>query len=124
MDIRFNTLQQPSFANGVLTVSDGTHTAQLQFNGSYQLANFKFADDGSPQHGTIVYDPPVSNGVDGVQTQSTAQITPTAASGAQPSSISGNGIVGSLANETPTGNGSNDAFVAKIGAEEGSETLA
>jgi len=43
----------------VLTISDGAHTAHLQFDGSYQLENFKFADDGSPQHGTIVYDPPV-----------------------------------------------------------------
>ena len=60
-DININNLQQPSFTNGVLTVSDGAHTANLQFNGSYQLANFKFADDGSPQHGTIVYDPPVSS---------------------------------------------------------------
>ncbi len=32
-------------------------TAKLIFNGSYTLANFKFASDGSG--GTIVYDPPV-----------------------------------------------------------------
>src|SRR5262249_22487735 len=34
------------------------HSATLKFNGSYVLANFKLADDGSG--GTIVYDPPVS----------------------------------------------------------------
>jgi VCBS repeat-containing protein len=47
-----------SYANGVLTVTDGTNTDQLLFSGSYVLANFKFASDGSS--GTIVYDPPVS----------------------------------------------------------------
>ena len=46
-------------ANGVLTVTDGSgDTAKLSFNGSYSLANFKFANDGSG--GTIVYDPPVT----------------------------------------------------------------
>jgi Ca2+-binding RTX toxin-like protein len=59
-DINFNSLQPAQLsASGVLTISDGAHTAHLQFDGSYQLENFKFADDGSPQHGTIVYDPPV-----------------------------------------------------------------
>jgi hypothetical protein len=46
-----------SYANGVLTVTDGTHTDELNLNGSYVLANFKFASDGSG--GTNVYDPPV-----------------------------------------------------------------
>jgi 20S proteasome alpha/beta subunit len=57
-DIDFNTVHD-SYANGVLTVSDGTNTATLDFNGSYVLANFSFASDGGS--GTIVYDPPVSN---------------------------------------------------------------
>ena len=48
-----------SYNNGVLTVADGTNTAALDFNGSYTLANFKFASDGSG--GTIVYDPPASH---------------------------------------------------------------
>jgi hypothetical protein len=56
-DINFSSLEQSSYADGVLTVSDGVHTAHLAFDGSYQLANFKYADDG--QAGTIVYDPPV-----------------------------------------------------------------
>ena len=47
----------------MLTVTDGTHTAALDFNGSYTLANFKFASDGSG--GTIVYDPPVPAGQGG-----------------------------------------------------------
>jgi len=46
-----------SYASGVLTVTDGTHTDTLKFNGQYTLANFKFASDGSG--GTIVYDPAV-----------------------------------------------------------------
>jgi hypothetical protein len=48
---------QDSFSNGVLTVTAGASTFALDFNGSYTLANFKFANDGSG--GTIVYDPPV-----------------------------------------------------------------
>jgi hypothetical protein len=49
--------------NGVLTVTDGNNTAALDFNGSYTLANFKFASDGNG--GTIVYDPPVPAGQGG-----------------------------------------------------------
>ena len=57
--IDYNTLQD-SYANGVLTVTDGSgNTAKLNFNGSYVLANFAFASDGNG--GTIVYDPPVSS---------------------------------------------------------------
>src|SRR4029077_3938317 len=59
-DINFSSLEQSSYAHGVLTVSDGTHTANLDFNGDYQLANFKFVDDS--QGGTTVYDPPVTGG--------------------------------------------------------------
>ena len=56
--INFSSLQD-SYANGVLTVTDGAHSATLNFHGSYTLANFKFADDGNG--GTIVYDPPAPN---------------------------------------------------------------
>jgi VCBS repeat-containing protein len=55
--INFNSVHD-SYSNGVLTVTDGTNTATLDFNGTYVLANFKFASDGGG--GTIVYDPPVS----------------------------------------------------------------
>ena len=56
-NIKYNSVHD-SFANGVLTVTDGHgDTAKLRFNGSYTLANFKFASDGSG--GAIVYDPPV-----------------------------------------------------------------
>ena len=48
-----------SYANGVLTVTDGTNTVHLSFSGSYVVGNFEFASDGSG--GTIVYDPPVPN---------------------------------------------------------------
>ena len=55
--MNYNTVHD-SYANGVLTVSDGKgDTAKLSFSGSYNLANFDFASDGSG--GTIVYDPPV-----------------------------------------------------------------
>ena len=55
--INFNSVSD-SYSNGVLTVTDGTHSAALDFNGSFTLANFKFASDGSG--GTILYDPPGS----------------------------------------------------------------
>jgi hypothetical protein len=55
-DINYSSVQD-SYANGVLTVTDGSNTAALSFSGSYTLANFNFASDGSG--GTIVYDPPV-----------------------------------------------------------------
>ena len=54
--INFSTVQD-SYANGVLTVTDGTHSATLNFQGTYMLSNFEFANDGNG--GTIVYDPPV-----------------------------------------------------------------
>ena len=56
-DVKYSSVHD-SYANGVLTVKDGSgETAKLSFIGSYTLANFKFANDGSG--GTIVYDPPV-----------------------------------------------------------------
>jgi hypothetical protein len=61
-DINFNSVHD-SYANGILTVTDGTNTAALAFNGSYTLANFKFASDG--KGGTILYDPPVTTGQSG-----------------------------------------------------------
>jgi hypothetical protein len=42
----------------VLTVGDGTNTTQLDFDGNYQLGNFKFASDDTG--GTLVIDPPVA----------------------------------------------------------------
>ena len=54
-DIKYSEVHD-SYDNGVLTVTDGNgDKAKLSFNGSYTLANFKFANDGSG--GTIVYDP-------------------------------------------------------------------
>jgi hypothetical protein len=47
-----------SYVNNVLTVSDGTHTANINFSGSYTLANFQFASDGA--NGTLVTDPPTT----------------------------------------------------------------
>jgi large repetitive protein len=41
-------------------VSDGTHTANINFVGTYTNANFTFATDGS--NGTLVTDPPVISG--------------------------------------------------------------
>ena len=60
--INFSNIQD-SYSNGVLTVTNGTQSAALDFNGSYTLANFEFASDG--KGGTIVYDPPVTAGQGG-----------------------------------------------------------
>ena len=42
---------------GTLTVSDGTHTANIALTGNYSLANFTASSDG--HGGTIIVDPPV-----------------------------------------------------------------
>ena len=71
---------QDSLTNGVLTVGDGIHSAALNFNGSYVLANFKLSNDGSG--GTLIIDPPVSNIVGsggssaGAQNQRFAAVAP------------------------------------------------
>ena len=57
-DINSATAQVTGYTNGVLTVTDGTNTANLHFSGSYVQSNFKLAPDG--QNGTFVYDPPSS----------------------------------------------------------------
>jgi hypothetical protein len=64
---------------GVLSVSDGSKTATLQFNGSYEAANFKFVTDG--HGGTIVYDPPVVNDASQSNGLATAQHGPASAGG-------------------------------------------
>jgi hypothetical protein len=51
--INYNSVHD-SYANGVLTVTDGTDTAHLDFSGF--SGTFNFTTDGSG--GTIVYDPP------------------------------------------------------------------
>jgi hypothetical protein len=57
-NIKYSSVHD-SYSKGVLTVTDGSgDSAKLNFSGSYSLANFKFANDGSG--GTIVYDPPVT----------------------------------------------------------------
>ncbi len=61
-NINYNSAND-TYSNGVLTVTDGTNTDYLHFNGSYVLANFSFASDGGG--GTIVYDPPVGTLVSG-----------------------------------------------------------
>src|SRR5262249_25419971 len=63
-DITFANLKTASYLNnadsngGTLTLSDGQHTTDLHFVGSYELANFKLSSDG--YGGTLLIDPPVS----------------------------------------------------------------
>src|SRR5262249_50816161 len=64
-DINFASLAAVSYQDnadktgGTLTLSDGQHTADLHFAGSYELSNFKVSSDGNG--GTLLIDPPVSN---------------------------------------------------------------
>lgn len=44
-DMAFASLLPLTFAAGVLTMADGTHTAKITFAGSYGLANFHPATD-------------------------------------------------------------------------------
>ena len=65
VDINFATLTLGYSGNtlsGVLSASDGAHTALLNMIGNYTLANFntKATDDGNG--GTLITDPPVSSG--------------------------------------------------------------
>jgi hypothetical protein len=102
-----------SYSNGILTVSDGTNTANLHFTGSYSLGNFSFASDGAG--GTTVYDPPT-----GVSTQTTtAPATVDNGANQDGSSVitpaetspSGTTITATSANQILTGTSSNDTFV-------------
>jgi probable HAF family extracellular repeat protein len=48
-----------TFSKGVLTVSDGTHVANLNMIGNFTLASFHAASDGSG--GTLITDPPATS---------------------------------------------------------------
>jgi len=61
-DVNFATATETYTENsagtgGTLTVSDGTHTANIDFAGNYGLANFRFSSDATG--GTLIIDPPV-----------------------------------------------------------------
>ncbi len=88
-DVNYNSVQD-AYSNGVLTVTDGTNSANLNFAGSYSLANFEFASDGNG--GTIVYDPPVTGAKPSSPGQATAANCPPAWQTAFGSAPSGNGV--------------------------------
>jgi hypothetical protein len=54
-DVNFTTAKEV-YAGGTLNVTDGVHTANLHFDGSYELSNFVLSSDG--HGGTLVIDPP------------------------------------------------------------------
>jgi hypothetical protein len=54
-DVNFTTAKE-AYAGGTLNVTDGVHTANLHFDGSYELSNFVLSSDG--HGGTLVIDPP------------------------------------------------------------------
>ena len=75
-DINFNSVNfSKTYVNNVLTVTDGTHTANIQMVGSYTLANFHFAADGSG--GTLVTDPPAPSDQNGASSREVAANTTT-----------------------------------------------
>jgi autotransporter passenger strand-loop-strand repeat protein len=55
------TYTSTGVGSGTLTVTDGTHTAQIALLGQYVTANFKLSADG--HGGTLIVDPPVSSGL-------------------------------------------------------------
>ena len=86
INIKYDSVHD-SYANGVLTVTDDRgDTAKLSFNGSYTLANFKFASDGSG--GTVVYDPPVTPS-SGQNTAAPGPIVPSAGKTLDPTDLPG-----------------------------------
>ena len=60
---------------GTLTVSDGTHTANIALDGNYSLANFTAYSDG--HGGTSIVDPPVYVGT-GLDANGFTTFTPSA----------------------------------------------
>jgi hypothetical protein len=66
-DINFATIQSPSFSGtrtgGMLTVTDGTHTANIALLGNYMATSFVVSSDG--QGGTFVVEPPLTSPLSG-----------------------------------------------------------
>ena len=62
-DINFASVQQPTYSGtnsgGTLTVTDGTHTANIALLGQYMAGSFVASADGSG--GTLIHDPPPEN---------------------------------------------------------------
>jgi len=79
-------------ATDTLLVSDGTHSATLHFNGTYQAENFSFTTDNNG--GTIVYDPPV-----------TASATPDSDTAPQAVTATSDGFVFNFSDGAPDANG-------------------
>jgi large repetitive protein len=103
-------------ANDVLTVTDGTNTANIQFTGN--IGSLSFVDDGNPINGvsgtsgTIVFDPPAANS------------SPASAAVAYgPGPATSNTIVASVPNQTLTGGSGSNAFVFNF-AGIGQDTVA
>jgi hypothetical protein len=93
-------------------VTDGIDTANIDFNGSYTLANFKFASDGSG--GTIVYDPPVptSNALAPTSSNQNTTVTEPQIGG----TTGNNTVVAPGPYAALTGNAGNDQFVFNQGS--------
>jgi hypothetical protein len=64
-DINFATIQNPSFSGtstgGTLTVTDGSHSANIALTGNYLSSTWTLSSDG--HGGTFVVDPPAASPV-------------------------------------------------------------
>jgi hypothetical protein len=82
-DIAFGEATTASFsgstASGVLTVSDGTHTARIKLAGNYLKSSFNIASDG--HGGATVVDPPKTPGQTQVLVAAMAGFAPAGAAG-------------------------------------------
>ena len=89
-------------STGMLTITDGSHTAYLKFEDFH--GTFKFGSDGGT--GTDIYDPPATGSKDAPSTSPTTPTTPTSAGGG-PTAVppdtngSGNGHTVTSAPGTP-----------------------
>ena len=81
MDINFNHLTETTFTEngagtgGTLTLSDGMHTANIDFAGNFVLENFTLSDDGSG--GVLIVDSSVQPASSGSTTAPGASVTDT-----------------------------------------------
>jgi hypothetical protein len=114
-DINFASAQfTKSFANNVLTVTDGTNTANIKMVGAYALANFEFASDGNG--GTLITEI-AAQSVTISPVEGNNLINAAEAAAGVPLSGTVSGIAGgSTFNVTVTDNGIIKTYVATVNA--------
>ena len=110
-DISSATAHITGYTGGVLTVTDGTNTANLHFSGAYVQSDFNLTTDG-PAGGTIIYDPP-SNTSDTVAIGATVELN----ANSNTSTVDFQGTTGKLIVDQPS------SFTGQIQGFTGDGTL-